>query len=335
MEFASIQLFADDCKLTMEILNKEDHQKLQKDIDSAIASSLLNNMELNKEKFLLLQYGFHSDLKENYTLDKNTSLTKSTEIKDLGVTQSEDLSWLKHITNIANEGKKFAAWILRSFKTRSLAILQLFKIFVISKMEYASPLWIPYKKQDIEKLESVQRTFTSKLNGLQDLNYHERLRALNLYSLQRRRERFCIITIWKIANGLHPNQLNLQFYDTPRFGKKCRRKIYKSKRVHIKTIQHNSFASIGPALFNCVPKKIKEKKSLQSFKAALDKFLGSIPDEPPISGYPNQNGNTILEWAGSGHCSQFQIQSYNTDSTDEETSVLNYGDATAVVASCM
>ena len=93
-------------------------------------------------------------------------------------------------------------------------------------------------KQDIEKLESVQRTFTSKLNGLQDLNYHERLRALNLYSLQRRRERFCIITIWKIANGFHPNQLNLQFYDTPRFGKKCRRKIYKSKRVHIKTIQH-------------------------------------------------------------------------------------------------
>ena len=198
MEFASIQLFADDCKLTMEILTEEDHLKLQKDIDSAIAWSLLNNMELNKEKFQLMQYGINKDLKEKYKLDTNTSLEKSTEIKDLGVTESEDLSWLKHITNITNEGKKFAAWILRSFKTRSLVILQLFKVFVITKMEYASPLWMPYKKQEIEKLESVQRTFTSKLHGLQDLNYHERLSVLNLYSLQRRRERFCIITMWKI-----------------------------------------------------------------------------------------------------------------------------------------
>ena len=130
------------------------------------------------------------------------------------------------------------------------------------------------------------------------------------------------------------NHLNLQFYDTSRFGKRCRRKLYKSKRVHVKTIQHNSFASIGPALFNCVPKQIKEKESLLSFKTALDKFLRSVPDEPPISGYPNQNGNTILEWAGSGHCSHFEIQTYNTDSSDEETSVLCDGDATAVVASC-
>ena len=123
------------------------------------------------------------------------------------MTESEDLSWLKHITNITNEGNKFAVWILRSFKTRSLVILQLFKVFVITKMEYASPLWMPYKKQEIEKLESVQRTFTSKLHGSQDLNYHERLSVLNLYPLQRRRERFCIITMWKIAKSFKPTIL--------------------------------------------------------------------------------------------------------------------------------
>ena len=309
IKFASIQLFADDSKLTLEINNQEDHIKLQKDIQAAIMWSLLNNMELNKDKFMLIQYGTNEELKQTYSLGTGMTLNKSSELKDLGVTVSDDLAWLKHITNITNEGKKFTAWILRSFKTRNQVVLQLFKMFVISKLEYASPLWMPYLKKDIEKIEGLQRTFTSKLNGMENLNYHERLTALNLYSLQRRRERFCMITMWKIANNLHPNQLNLEFYQTHRFGMKCRRKVFKTRRSHIRTIQHNSFSSIGPALFNCIPQIIKEKETLLSFKAALEKFLRNIPDTPPLSGYPTMNGNSILEWRGSGHCKLLATQS--------------------------
>ena len=95
----------------------------------------MNNMELNKEKFQLINHGNKEHLKVNYKLDTENTLKGSTEIKDLGVTVSDDLSWLKHITNICNEAKKFTAWILRSFKTRSPVILQLFKTFVISKLE--------------------------------------------------------------------------------------------------------------------------------------------------------------------------------------------------------
>ena len=339
IKFANIQLFADDSKLTMKINNQEDHLKLQKDIQAAIMWSLLNNMELNKDKFMLIQYGTNEELKQSYSLGTEKTLEKSSELKDLGVTVSEDLNWLKHITKVTNEGKKFTAWILRSFKTRSQVVLQLFKMFVISKLEYASPLWMPYLKKDIEKIEGLQRTFTSKLNGLENLNYHERLTALNLYSLQRRRERFCIITMWKIANNLHPNQLNLEFYPTKRFGIKCRRKLFKTKRSHIRTIQHNSFSSIGPALFNCVPRYIKEKESLPTFKAALDKFLRNIPDTPPISGYPTMNGNSILEWSGSGHCNLAGTSARSTEDVVQYSglpTVHSDGDATVpVVASCM
>ena len=38
--------------------------------------------------------------------------------------------------------------------------------------------------------------------------YHERLKSLGLYSLQRRRERYCIIYVWKIIEGLAPNFSN-------------------------------------------------------------------------------------------------------------------------------
>ena len=154
---------------------------------------------------------------------------------------------------------------------------------------------------------------------------------LNLYSLQRRRERFCIITIWKIANNLYPNQLNLEFYNTRRFGIKCRRKVYRTTRVHIKTLQFNSFASIGPALFNCIPRRVKDKETLPTFKTALDKFLRTIPDEPPVSGYTTLNGNSIVEWAGSGHLSL--IDALEPDDTRTDQSVqLNDGDATDLMA---
>jgi hypothetical protein len=47
IHFADIFIFADDSKLTATIKSKEDHNLLQKDIESAIMWSLLNNMQLN------------------------------------------------------------------------------------------------------------------------------------------------------------------------------------------------------------------------------------------------------------------------------------------------
>ena len=40
---------------------------------------------------------------------------------------------------------------------------------------------------------------------MHDLSYNEKLKAIKLYSLQRRRERYCIIYVWKVLEGLVPN----------------------------------------------------------------------------------------------------------------------------------
>ena len=42
---------------------------------------------------------------------------------------------------------------------------------------------------------SIKRSFTNHITGMNDMPYHERLKSLGLYSLQRRRERYCIIYI--------------------------------------------------------------------------------------------------------------------------------------------
>ena len=154
---------------------------------------------------------------------------------------------------------------------------------------------------DIVKLEGIQRSFTAKITGLQSMNYWERIKHLGLYSLQRRRERFCIIPIWKIYNKLIPNELNLEFVVSERRGPTCLRRIGKSRVRHTNTIIFNSFPSHGAALLNVVPEKVKSIPSLTEFKSELDKWLQTIPDTPPTHGYVAANKNSLLEWNGSGY----------------------------------
>ena len=246
IKYSELLIFADDSKITKNIKCKEDHEELQRDIHAAIIWSLCNNMQLNNDKFQLLQHGRLKDLKTQYTIDDDNNLQSSENVKDLGIYISEDLSRDLHITTAINSSKKFANWILRTFTSRNKdIIIFLFKTFVVPRLEYGCQVWSPFLKKDIIRVESLQKTITSKIEGLDGQNYHERLKSLKLYSMQRRRERYIMITMWKIYQGLIPNQLNIQFYNTHRFGVKARRRISKATNVHIKTVRFHHFTSIG------------------------------------------------------------------------------------------
>ena len=62
--------------------------------------------------------------------------------------------------------------------------------------------------KNITQLEKIQRSFTKHITGKNDMPYHERIKSLGLYSLQRRRERYCIIYIWKIVECFASNFSN-------------------------------------------------------------------------------------------------------------------------------
>ena len=97
-------------------------------------------------------------------------------------------------------------WILRTFTTRdSITMITLFKSIVLPRIDYGSKLWSPHLVKHIDKLENSQRSFTKHITGMPSLEYSKRLVSLKLYSLQRRRECYCIIYVWKIIEGLVPN----------------------------------------------------------------------------------------------------------------------------------
>ena len=126
-----------------------------------------------------------------YEVSNGNMLYPTQTVKDLGVTVSADLSWTPHVNRIAERAGKVASWVLSEFKTRDKAtMMTIYKSLVRSHLEYCCPLWNCSKNKDIQQLEGIQRTFTSKIDGTQHLNYWQRLKALDLMSLQRRRERY-------------------------------------------------------------------------------------------------------------------------------------------------
>ncbi|XP_076069265.1 uncharacterized protein LOC143041328 [Oratosquilla oratoria] len=280
----------------MEFQTEEDATLLQEDLSRILTWAKNNNMTLNGDQFELLQYGPVQELKSttNYKVDSQIIAGKA-HVKDLGVHMSSDMTFSHHINEISDTAWKLSGWILRTFQTRNkTCMLTLWKALVLPKLEYCCQLWSPFKTGDIIKLEAVQHTFTNKTEGLQQYNYWERLQQLGLYSLQRRRERYIIIYVWKILEHLVPN-VGLKVNYHPRRGRLCYVRRTEGTSQRVKNIVHHSFTYIGARLFNSVPQKLRNQTgtSPESFKNKLDKWLATIMDQPPTPGYTSSNNNSL------------------------------------------
>ena len=81
-------------------------------------------------------------------------------------------------------------------------------------LEYCSPIWFPHTLEFIDLLENVQRSFTRRLPGLDNLNYPARLTFLNLPSLELCRLRIDCNLMYNIMHNKFytiPNLFDLRF----------------------------------------------------------------------------------------------------------------------------
>ena len=113
---------------------------------------------------------------------------------------------------------------------------------------------------------------------------------LNLYSQQRTRDRYPAIYMCKILDKLVPDPTPsaLQPCTNERTGHKCAKTTLPTRASHkIKTLHAPILAHEGPKIFNSLPKEVIDIAdcTMNTFKIVLDRFLGSVPDEPPVPGY--------------------------------------------------
>ena len=302
--------FADDTKLSHPISGENCRQDLQQDLWKVINWSLTNNMQLHENKFEVVNYCLNSSrlLRElpfmaemyDYITTNGHTIQPTDVVRDLGIYLSNDLSWTPHIQQAVNSARKMAAWVLSVFRDRTPTImLTLYKSMVRSKLEYCCPVWDTSKRGDIQALESIQRHFTKRISSCSRLPYWERLKRLNLLSLQRRRERYRIIHVWKILNNMAPNDVTMEFSTRERHGIKVKISSFNYKaQKSVSTPYEDSFGIRAGQLWNILPSTVNQITTLDEFKVALGSFLDSdaFPDTPPVRGYTSQNSNSLLDW---------------------------------------
>ena len=114
------------------------------------------------------------------------------------------------------------------------------------------------------------------------MTYTERLRILNISSIQRRYDRYKILYVRKILKGLVPNPgISIRRGEDQRGGLTLEvpRKKPDSK------LRLNSFIIKGLAIYNCLPPDLRLlEDNMEIFKTNLDQFLSLIPDNPRIDG---------------------------------------------------
>ena len=134
-------------------------------------------MLFNASKFDYLSFACkNNSLSSNVYVNPDLNIINQHDnINDLGILMSSDCSFEKHILSISSRCSRLAGWI-RTFASRDkITMLTLFKSLVLSRLDYGSQLWSPYKAKDISLLESVQRAFTNHIQGMHTYSYADRL----------------------------------------------------------------------------------------------------------------------------------------------------------------
>ena len=87
--------------------------------------------------------------------------------KYLGITISSDLTWHLHINKIYNKTRRQIELLYRKFYQNSspTALMQFYESIVRPHIEYSSPVWSPFLKDDIACIEKVQK-FALNCDGI-------------------------------------------------------------------------------------------------------------------------------------------------------------------------
>ena len=138
-----------------------------------------------------------------------------------------------------------------------------------SHMDYGNLVYYPITKKNKQILENAQRRATRLVPELKGLSYVERLKKLNLSTLEYRRNRFDLIQTFKILKNVDDIDANV-FFKISTSNLRGHELNLEKPRAN-KSIRLNSFGHRVANAWNSLPTEIIESKNVDVFKRKLDK----------------------------------------------------------------
>ncbi len=270
-----IKKFADDTKLYV-IYSAEtaatSTSRLQTSLDALSGWCVDWLMQLNITKCNVMYFGVNNPCTA-YSLNGQL-LTRSTNIRDLGITVSESGRVSDHCLKTAAAARRLTGLMLRTFRSRKHSIVvPLLKTIIRPVLEYATPVWNPCLLKDIAEIENVQRKITKCVHGLRGLSYSDRLKHLGLPTLQMRRQYFDMLECYKIVNGLVRSECahSLHLSNINTRGNNC--KLVSTLPPPKHNIRKHYFVERILSQWNALPADIIQQSTYKGFKSALRKHL--------------------------------------------------------------
>jgi hypothetical protein len=182
----SAKLFADDLKSYMPLIDSNNLIHFQSALDALSLWCQVWQLPISVEKSCVMIIS-----NKRATFDYPTfiladhALQKLDEIKDFGVIIDNRLNFSSQITAVISKAKQRIYLLKKCFVACSVdKLIHGFKVYILPILDYCSPVWSSHCEKDIKRIESVQRLFTKRLSGYENLSYAERLAKAGLCSLE-------------------------------------------------------------------------------------------------------------------------------------------------------
>ena len=268
----SIMLYADDAKVF-----STDPKKLQDSLDFVDTWLKSRQLQLAYDKCFLLTISKPRHNNNSTFFLSNHEITSEAVAKDLGIFVTQDLKWEVHVNYLCKTGSLISYQIRKSIKTRNIwTMMKLYTTYVRPKLEFNSPVWSPYLKQDIIKLEAIQRSYTKSAClrcSIPFSSYRDRLTKLSLKTLEYRRLVFDLICLFKIIKG-QSDLLFSDYFKERKVPYSLRGSSFKVEpKVRYKISQcNNIFFVRTPPVWNALPSDITNVTNVGNFKHKLNNF---------------------------------------------------------------
>ena len=266
---ASLSMYADDHQLYVKGYSVDCVEQLLTNGGHTISKWYKDNfLKGNYDKYNVMLLG-----KKNKTEDSSSINVKideqiiksSPDLKLLGVTLDDELSFSSHISDICKKASKKVGVLvrLRNMIPRE-AKLQLYKSAILPNLTYCHLVWYFCKASDARKLERVQERALRAVFNDRNATYEELLKKGKLSSLENRRLQDILILMYKVKNSIAPEHA-------------CKIFLQQDKHYNLRsdfpvpsynTVKYgrHSIRYLGPHIWGKINQELRSKTSFQEFR---------------------------------------------------------------------
>jgi hypothetical protein len=275
-----INMYADDTAIYFSAKNVPD-------MSSAINSDLKNiygwfcankvSVHFGKTETMLIsnpqKRRFLPSTDLNVSVTNNETLSQVDNVKYLGITLDDRLSFDSHIDGLAKQISKKIG-ILKSCKFLSRnTLVHLFNSIVLPHFDYCSSVWCATSSKNLTRLQRLQnRAMRLILRKPHRTHIEDMLDELKWMSVRQRNVFNNMILMWKIVNGFAPTYLSDNITYVNQTHSHFTRAHF-NQSISLQYHHKNAFFNHAVTVWNQLPHDLRILETLSQFKKSVSSFI--------------------------------------------------------------